>query len=155
MSFGYRSKIVRDTLKAEAERRVRAGEARADVAQSLGLAQSTLAQWACQGGWRLKDIEAEAANELAEAAARRIADSLASDAARRLAEEEARRRAAEAHAALVASDPHLSYRQRVAANIARLTEQLEREQREKAEAAAKAAAEGAPPDSASGPGETA
>jgi hypothetical protein len=160
MSFGYRSKIERDTLKVEAERRVREGEARANVAQSLGVAQSTLAQWACAGGWRLKDIETEKADELAETAARRVADGLARDAARRMAEEDARRRAADAHAALLASDPNTSYRKRVAANLDRLIERLEREKREKREAEAKAAAEAASgpspdasPDPSSGPRE--
>jgi len=45
-----------EELKAEAERRVRAGECRADVARSLGIPVSTLRDWALKGGWRRKDI---------------------------------------------------------------------------------------------------
>lgn len=59
MSYGYRPWGERELLKAEAELRVRSGQARADVARALGIPGSTLAQWACDGGWRLKDIEAE------------------------------------------------------------------------------------------------
>lgn len=60
---GYRSWGERELLKAEAEMRVRAGQSRADVARELGVPLQTLAAWACQGGWRLKDLEAERGSE--------------------------------------------------------------------------------------------
>jgi hypothetical protein len=42
----------------EAERRVRAGEPRAEVARALGIPLSTLSGWAHRGGWRRKDLVA-------------------------------------------------------------------------------------------------
>ncbi len=55
---GYRRYELREMLKYEAEMRVRAGESRADVARALGIPLPTLAQWACQDGWRKKDLVA-------------------------------------------------------------------------------------------------
>jgi transposase-like protein len=46
-------------LAAEAERRVRDGERHADVADALGVAPSTLSDWARRGGWRRKDLSFE------------------------------------------------------------------------------------------------
>lgn len=90
MAYGYRSKTERTLLQAEAERLVRAGQSRADVARALGLSMSTLAQWAGNGGWRWKDIEQERASEIAADVGRRIAEA-----------EEARKRACEAEAVVL------------------------------------------------------
>jgi transcriptional regulator with XRE-family HTH domain len=51
-------KTIREqyAITLEAERRVRAGESRADVAQALGIPPSTVAEWARKGGWRRKDL---------------------------------------------------------------------------------------------------
>jgi len=51
-----RQQMVEITL--EAERRVRAGEPRAEVARALDIPISTLAHWAHRGGWRRKDLVA-------------------------------------------------------------------------------------------------
>jgi hypothetical protein len=51
-----RSEAETAALAAEAERRVRAGEKHADVADALGVPPSTLADWARRGGWRRKDL---------------------------------------------------------------------------------------------------
>jgi hypothetical protein len=59
-----RTTIELEVLRAEAERRVRAGESRADVARALDVHPMTLAQWALRGRWRKKDIEAEQGGEL-------------------------------------------------------------------------------------------
>lgn len=56
---GYRAFGDRMLLKAEAEYRVRCGQSRADVSRELGVPIPTLSQWACQDGWRKKDLEAE------------------------------------------------------------------------------------------------
>jgi hypothetical protein len=53
------TRAERELLRAEAEMRVRAGQSRADVSRELGIPLITLAQWACQDGWRKKDLEAE------------------------------------------------------------------------------------------------
>jgi len=45
-----------EEITLEAERRVRAGEPRAEVAQALGIPLSTLAGWAHRGKWRRKDL---------------------------------------------------------------------------------------------------
>ena len=45
-------------ITLEAERRVRAGEPRAEVARALGIPLSTLSGWAHRGGWRRKDLVA-------------------------------------------------------------------------------------------------
>ncbi|MBI1340968.1 hypothetical protein GC169_12275 [bacterium] len=65
MGFGYRSEEARRELRAEAERLVRAGAARAEVAARLGVPGSTLAQWAQAGGWRRKDLDQETAAAIA------------------------------------------------------------------------------------------
>jgi hypothetical protein len=53
-------KTIREqyAITMEAERRVRAGESQADVAQALGIPTSTVADWARKGGWRRKDLVA-------------------------------------------------------------------------------------------------
>jgi hypothetical protein len=58
------------TLRAEAERRVRAGQSRSDVASELNIPPSTLALWALRGGWRSKDLRAERAKLVADIAVR-------------------------------------------------------------------------------------
>jgi transposase-like protein len=50
-------------LQYEAERMVRMGESRAEVARRLGLHQQTLAGWALKYGWRRKDLELERSAE--------------------------------------------------------------------------------------------
>ena len=52
---------TRHVLMAEAERRVRAGELRADVARDLQIPASTIAIWAARGRWRKTDLKREAA----------------------------------------------------------------------------------------------
>jgi hypothetical protein len=54
----YRTVQQQAEVYAEAERRVRAGESRAEVARSLDIPLSTIASWAHKGGWRRKDIVA-------------------------------------------------------------------------------------------------
>lgn len=71
---GYRSPTEREALQAEAERRVRAGEARSEVARSLGVPLNTVSVWALDGGWRRKDIEAERADATVETTQQRIED---------------------------------------------------------------------------------
>jgi transposase-like protein len=46
-------------LEYEAERLVRAGVSRAEVARRLGVHPQTLAGWALRGGWRKKDLDME------------------------------------------------------------------------------------------------
>lgn len=52
-------------LEVEAERLVRCGESRADVARRLGVHPSTLSIWALRGGWRQKDLDLERSAEAA------------------------------------------------------------------------------------------
>jgi hypothetical protein len=54
-----RSKQELEALRAEAEKRVRLGESRAQTARSLDVSPQTLAGWATRYGWRKMDIEAE------------------------------------------------------------------------------------------------
>jgi|GEM_PF-5581285 len=55
-----RAHATRHVLMAEAERRVRAGELRADVARDLQIPASTIAIWAARGRWRKTDLQREA-----------------------------------------------------------------------------------------------
>ncbi len=50
---------TRIAMKAEAERRARAGESPVDIAQAVGVAISTYHLWAKAGGWRSCDLAAE------------------------------------------------------------------------------------------------
>jgi transposase-like protein len=50
-------------LEVEAERLVRCGESRAEVARRLGVHPQTLATWALRGGWRKKDLDLERSAE--------------------------------------------------------------------------------------------
>jgi hypothetical protein len=52
----YRTVQEQRDLVVEAERRVKAGEPRAEVARALGIPVSTVAAWAHRGGWRRKDL---------------------------------------------------------------------------------------------------
>jgi hypothetical protein len=54
----YRTIQEQREILQEAERRVRAGESRAEIARALNIPLSTLAGWAHRGGWRRKDIVA-------------------------------------------------------------------------------------------------
>lgn len=67
-----RTKAELDVLRAEAERRVRAGESRAEVSRALGVHLQTLAEWALRFGWRQKDLEAERREELVREAETRL-----------------------------------------------------------------------------------
>ncbi len=55
--YGRQSDNFLDVI-FEAERRVRAGETQADVAEALRIPRSTLASWARNGKWRRKDLVA-------------------------------------------------------------------------------------------------
>jgi hypothetical protein len=74
-----RSPSETGALKSEAERRVRAGENRIDVAHRLGLSPSTLANWAAEGGWRRKDLDSEIDAERGRAMLGKIAAAVARD----------------------------------------------------------------------------
>ena len=60
-------------LAAEAEHRARAGESLTAIAHSMGVATSTLSDWARLGGWRRKDLEEEQAGEIARLTVERVA----------------------------------------------------------------------------------
>jgi hypothetical protein len=47
------------TLRAEAQRRVRAGEVAAQVAKALGVPMSTFQHWQAEDGFRKKDLESK------------------------------------------------------------------------------------------------
>ena len=51
-------------LAAEAERRARDGESHVEIARTMEIATSTLADWALKGGWRRKDLEKERLDDL-------------------------------------------------------------------------------------------
>jgi hypothetical protein len=87
-----RSKVELELLRLEAERRVRAGQSRAEVSRVLGLAPMTLAGWALKYRWRQKDLEEERRPEAARAAIERIRNAMAQE------QEEDRRKVAEAEA---------------------------------------------------------
>jgi hypothetical protein len=52
-----RSSVELMGLEVEAERLVRLGESRAEVARMLGVHPTTLSGWALRGGWRKKDLD--------------------------------------------------------------------------------------------------
>ena len=54
-----RSRVELFGLEFEAERLVRSGESRAEVARRLNVHPQTLACWALRGGWRKKDLDLE------------------------------------------------------------------------------------------------
>jgi uncharacterized protein YhaN len=87
-----RSKVELELLRLEAERRVRAGQSRAEVSRVLGVAPMTLAGWALKYRWRQKDLEEERRPEATQAAIERIRNALAQE------QEEDRRRVADAEA---------------------------------------------------------
>ena len=66
-----------EILKKEAERRVRTGENRIDIARDLGVPPSTLGGWATDGMWRRKDLAFELDEERGRAALARIAEAAA------------------------------------------------------------------------------
>jgi hypothetical protein len=80
-----RSSAELETLSAEAERRVRAGESRADVALALDVPLSTMTDWARKGRWLRRDLDIENAPHAARLVAERIARIRAQDEARRAA----------------------------------------------------------------------
>ena len=93
-------------LKAEAERRVRAGENHTDVARVLGVSLSTLGNWASEGRWRRKDLAFDLDETRGSALLATIAERAARDlAAVRKRNEETRQLADAARAALRAADP--------------------------------------------------
>ncbi|MDP3736699.1 MAG: hypothetical protein Q8R02_04870 [Hyphomonadaceae bacterium] len=63
-----------DLLKKEAERRMRRGDDRIDIADDLGISVSTLRDWAAKGGWRKKDIAFERSEERGQALLAQIAE---------------------------------------------------------------------------------
>ena len=98
-----RSTIELEALRAEAERRVRAGESRADVARALDVAATTLSQWALRGRWRRKDIEAEQGGEMQARADAAIAKLRGEEEVSKAEARRAREAAAQAVAAAVAA----------------------------------------------------
>jgi transposase len=68
-----RSTAELEALSAEAERRVRDGESRAEVALALDVPLSTMTDWARRGRWLRRDLEAEHRPELTRLVAERIA----------------------------------------------------------------------------------
>ncbi len=69
-----RSPILIQLRKDAAERRVRAGDAYADVARDLGVSLTTLGNWAAVGRWRKKDIALEQGPERSQALLARLAE---------------------------------------------------------------------------------
>ena len=66
-----------EALKKEAERRVRAGENRVDIARDLCVPPSTLGTWATDGRWRRKDLAFELDEERGRTVLARIAEAAA------------------------------------------------------------------------------
>lgn len=98
-----------EALKKEAERRVRAGENRLDVARRIGVSTSTLSNWAAVGGWRRKDLDAEINEARGRAMLETITESVARDreeVAQRTAK--SRELAQEARSRLHSADPENS-----------------------------------------------
>ena len=60
-------------LRYEAERLVRQGESRADVARMLGVHPQTLAGWALKDGWRKKDLDLERSGAITRRVIRNVA----------------------------------------------------------------------------------
>jgi hypothetical protein len=60
-------------LEYEAERLVRSGESRAEVARLLGVHPQTLAGWALRGGWRTKDLDRERSGAITRRVVRNVA----------------------------------------------------------------------------------
>ncbi len=71
---GQRSLIEQQLLKMEAQRRMRAGDACAEIASGLGISQSTLGNWAAEGRWRKRDIVFERSDERGQALLAQIAE---------------------------------------------------------------------------------
>ena len=69
-----RSTAELEALSAEAERRVRGGESRAEVALALNVPLSTMTDWARKGRWLRRDLEAEQRPELTRLIAEKIAE---------------------------------------------------------------------------------
>jgi hypothetical protein len=69
-----RSTAELEALSAEAERLVRAGESRADVALALDVPLSTMTDWARKGRWLRRDLEAEQRPELTRLMTAKIAE---------------------------------------------------------------------------------
>jgi len=89
-----RDEMIEITLAAE--RRVRAGEPRSEVARSLGIPLSTLATWAHRGGWRRKDLVAVRDVERGQATLALIAELTAAEREKKLEQAEKMREALEA-----------------------------------------------------------
>ena len=96
-----------EILKKEAERRIRAGENRVDIARDLGVPPSTLGTWASAGLWRRKDLAFEVDVERGRAMLARIAKSTAAEVeASRIRIEKARKLGEASLGAMRAADPH-------------------------------------------------
>ena len=128
---------VRAEKKAEAERRMRAGESRTDIALALGVCVSTIGRWSREGGWRRTDLgmttwtqasvdalRAEAAlpppvaSDPMSAAREAMARALRLEAAGRLAEADRQARLAERYIRLAERFRQASDRDRQAADEA-------------------------------------
>lgn len=81
----HRSETEYRLLRAEAERRVRAGEVRAAVARDIGVPYTTVSRWAATGGWLRKDIDVETREEVTALVSARLAARLAEARDRRAA----------------------------------------------------------------------
>jgi hypothetical protein len=80
-----RSTAELEALSAEAERRVRSGESRAEVASALSVPLSTLTDWARKGRWLRRDLDIENAPHARRLVAERIAQIRAQEEAQRAA----------------------------------------------------------------------
>jgi hypothetical protein len=67
-------KPQREAVRAEAERRARAGESLAEISRSLVIPLSTLNYWALKGGWRIRDLLALKREEVARLIEEQTAD---------------------------------------------------------------------------------
>lgn len=70
-----RSHVELFGLEFEAERLVRSGESRAEVARRLNVHPQTLAGWALRGGWRKKDLDLERSVAITRRVVRKVAAS--------------------------------------------------------------------------------
>jgi hypothetical protein len=101
-----RTEAENAALMEEAERRVRAGESHADVADALGVPPSTFSLWARKGRWRRKDIACEINEERGRAMLAQIAERAAAEQAAMLERTARAKELAEAaEAAMRAADP--------------------------------------------------
>lgn len=99
-----RSHVELMGLEFEAERLVRSGTSRAEVARLLGVHPQTLSTWALRGGWRKKDLELEASGKITRRVVANVAASHGWARERTGFEAEQRRLVREAIGLIVAGD---------------------------------------------------